>query len=140
MSLGLRIVFASVLAVSLVGCGAASPTPSAPTAVTPPNATAPASDATTVVITITSNNGGQSFSPNPATIAAGQSVIWFNADSQIHHVVLNDGTMDSGELAPGASSAAKPWVAVSAQYHCSIHPGMVGSVNDPTTPPSSGDY
>lgn len=128
----LRIVLAGVLAVSIGGCGSGASSPSAPTA---PNATPPTSNANTVVITITSNNGSLSFSPNPATIAAGQNVIWYNADSQIHRVVLNGGSIDTGDLAPRAASAAKAWTLGVAQYHCSLHPTMVGSVNDQTAPP-----
>jgi plastocyanin len=45
----------------------------------------------------------QSFSPNPATLPAGQVVVWHNIDSITHRVVLNDGSLDTGNR-PGASS------------------------------------
>jgi len=82
-------------------------------------------------------NGAQSFSPNPATVPAGQMVVWHNVDSITHHVVLNDGAVDTGDLAPGASSAAMPIGAAGDPYHCSIHPVMVGSINQDTAPPRS---
>src|SRR6478752_4226739 len=58
-----------------------------------------------VTINVVAVNGAQSFSPNPASLPAGQMVVWHNVDSITHHVVLNDGAVDTGDLAPGASSA-----------------------------------
>ena len=80
------------------------------------------------VITITSQNGVQSFAPNPAA-AGGQLVVFRNADSVAHRVQLNDGSIDTGSLAPGASSAAVRMPVAGTNYHCSLHPGMVGAVN-----------
>ena len=34
------------------------------------------------------------FSPNPATLPAGQMVVWHNVDSVTHRVVLNNGSLD----------------------------------------------
>jgi hypothetical protein len=50
-----------------------------------------------------------------------------------HRVVLNDGSFDSGNLDPGAFSQPTA-VASGAQYHCSIHPVMIGSINQDTLP------
>jgi plastocyanin len=130
---------AALLATTILGCGRsgynnpASPSPSASSGTAPANA---------VVIAITSNNGAQSFSPNPASIPDGQLVVWHNADSITHHVVLNDGTIDTGDLAPGATSAAMTMRTNGANYHCSIHPTMVGSINATTgtPPPCTGPY
>jgi plastocyanin len=82
-----------------------------------------------VTINVVAVNGAQSFSPNPATLPAGQMVVWHNVDSITHHVVLNDRSVDTGDLAPGASSQPMAIAASGGQYHCSIHPVMVGSVN-----------
>jgi plastocyanin len=94
-----------------------------------------------VTINVVAINGAQSFSPNPATLPAGQMVVWHNVDNTTHHVVLNDGSVDTGDLAPGASSQPMAIGAAGAPYHCSIHPVMVGSINQDTPmppPPSSG--
>ena len=48
-------------------------------------------------------------------------------DTVTHHVVLNDGTLDTGNIAPGAFSGPMTLMAVG-RYHCSIHPSMVGSL------------
>jgi plastocyanin len=96
-----------------------------------------------VTINVVAVNGAQSFSPNPATLPAGQMVVWHNVDNITHHVVLNDKSIDTGDLAPGASSQPMAVAAVGGQYHCSIHPVMVGSVNQDTSnvpPPCQGAY
>jgi plastocyanin len=81
-----------------------------------------------VTITITSQNGAQSFSPNPAS-AGGQMVVFRNNDSVAHRVVLNDGSIDTGNINPGATSAAVQMPSAGTNYHCSVHPGMVGAVS-----------
>ena len=47
--------------------------------------------------------------------------------------MLNDRSVDTGDLAPGASSQPMAIAAAGGQYHCSIHPAMVGSVNQDTS-------
>ncbi len=101
---------------------------------TPADPTAPASSGV-VTVNVVAVNGAQSFSPNPATLPSGQRIVWRNVDTITHRVVLNDGTLDTGNLAPGASSASMTIPAAGAQYHCAIHPEMVGSVNQATTSP-----
>jgi plastocyanin len=78
------------------------------------------------VINVAGISGAQSFSPNPATVPAGTRVVWHNADSVTHRVVFNDGELDTGNIAPGAYSAAMALVAPG-PYHCSIHPPMIGA-------------
>ena len=74
-------------------------------------------------------NGAQSFSPNPATVGRGETVAWRNADSITHRVVQDAGGFDTGNLAPGATSAPIAVGTGSISYHCSIHPTMVGGLN-----------
>jgi len=59
--------------------------------------------------------------------------MWHNVDNVTHRVVLNDRSVDTGDLAPGASSQPMAIAAAGGQYHCSIHPVMVGSVNQCTS-------
>jgi plastocyanin len=81
-----------------------------------------------VTIGVVAINGAQSFSPNPATVPAGQTVVWHNIDNVTHRVVLNDRSVDTGNLGPGAFSSPTLLSTVG-PYHCSIHPEMVGSIN-----------
>jgi hypothetical protein len=43
-----------------------------------------------VTINVVAVNGAQSFSPNPASLPAGQMVEWHNVDTITHRVVSND--------------------------------------------------
>jgi plastocyanin len=117
-------------------CGGGSSNP--PSAPTPQ----PPSQPTTATIDIVGQNGTQAFSPNPANFG-GQMVVFRNTHSVPHQVVLNDGTVDTGVIAPGATSRAVQMPTAGTNYHCSLHPGMIGSVstaegNQP--PPCEGLY
>lgn len=66
-----------------------------------------------------------------------------NSDSTMHHLVLDDGSGDFGDINPGATSRgvvlrnANP-----VTFHCTIHATMVGSINGltaPDTPPCVPD-
>ena len=89
---------------------------------------------TTTTITITGQRGAQSFSPNPAT-AGGQMVVFRNNDTEAHHVRLNDFSVDWGVVAPGATSVARRMPVDGTNYHCLLHPAMIGSV----APETGGD-
>jgi len=129
----MRIFVATVMVVfslSAWGCGSSGSPAGNPTQPTPTPAPAPPTTPASGVVTINvvGINGAQSFSPNPATLPAGQMVVWHNIDSVVHRVVLNDGTLDTGDLAAGASSQPMSINTGGGPYHCSIHPSMVGTV------------
>jgi hypothetical protein len=65
-----------------------------------------------------------------------------NMDSRVHRIVLNDGSLDSGDIAPGATTPALRLDANGANYHCAIHPTMVGSIRGSSgnPPPCEGPY
>jgi hypothetical protein len=46
---------------------------------------------------------------------------------------LNDGSVDTGDIAPGATSRSVAMPAAGTNYHCSVHASMGGAVG-----PSSG--
>jgi plastocyanin len=130
-----RVIVASVIvAFSLCAWGCGSSTDSGGNPVTPTPTPAPTPTPTptptsgVVTIDVVSENGAQSFSPNPATLPAGQTVVWRNIDRVTHRVVLNNGSLDTGNLAPGASSQPMSINATAGAYHCSIHPSMVGTI------------
>jgi plastocyanin len=134
-------LFAASIVVALASwnCGGSSGS-SNPAAPPPPAAPSPAAGSTT--INIQGDRGAQSFSPNPGTVIEGNMVVWQNMDSQTHHIVLNDGSLDTGDIAPGKSSPALRLAVNGARYHCTIHPTMVGSINSSAgePPPCSGAY
>jgi|GEM_PF-1884718 len=87
-------------------------------------------NSTTVTIAITGQGGKAAFNPNPATVSPGQLVVFKNNDVVAHHIILDDNTMQTTDIAPGATSAAVAMgTSGSRTYHCSIHPGMVGGFN-----------
>src|SRR6476660_6226841 len=106
-----------------------------------PAAPTPIASNGVVTINVVAINGAQSFSPNPATLPAGQMVVWHNVNNTTHRVVLNDRSVDTGDLTPGMSSQPVAIGAAGGAYHCSIHPGMIGSINqDTSTPPPTSSY
>jgi plastocyanin len=119
-------LLAAVLSVSCGGSGGGDispgPTPS------------PSGGSNIVTITITGVRGAQSFSPNPASCGQGQMVVFRNADVVTHRVIIDDQSIDTGDIAPGASSQPLALGNVSKAYHCPIHPNMVGSLNSANTP------
>jgi len=82
-----------------------------------------------VTITIQGNSGNQSFAPNPATMRVGQSVAWRNADSTTHNATQDANRFATSNLGGGATSSP---ITMSTPgtftYHCTIHPGMVGTL------------
>ena len=124
-------------AAAIVVCGVISPSCGG-------GGSSPASPSPTptfLTITISRQNGAQSFSPNPAA-AGGQTVVFRNADSVVHRVQLNDGTIDTGNLAPGATSPPVTMPTSGTNYHCTLHPDMIGAVSGTSgTPPTcEGPY
>jgi len=102
-----------------------APAPPAPEAPAPPP----------IIISITATAGPASFTPNPLVAAVGSGVVWTNADTLVHHIVLDNGT-DVGEVAPGQSTAPMTLATPSTGFHCSIHPSMVGAISDSASAPA----
>ncbi len=101
------------------GCGGGGGTPTTPSGGPTPG---------TITIAITGQGGKLAFTPNPAAVASGQLVVFKNNDMVAHHVMLDDGTAQTPDIAPGATSAAVA-IGNNKSYHCTIHPGMVGGFN-----------
>ena len=112
----------AVLGLGLSGCGGYGDSngPTAPSGdpPIPPDA---------IVIDVVAENGTQSFSPNPSSVPDGRTVVWHNVDRTTHRVILDNRSIDTGNLSPGAYSAPMTLAAVGG-YHCSIHPDMVGTL------------
>jgi plastocyanin len=100
-----------------------------------PSGPTPPSTSGVVTVNVVGINGALSFSPNPATLPAGQMVVWHNVDNVTHHVIFDDRSVDTGNLDPGTYSQPQAIAASGGPYHCSIHPVMVGSVNQDTQAP-----
>ena len=119
-NVGTRLTFIAVvcLAMSAAGCGSSGPAgPSGP------------SGGSLVTVFIAGDRGAQSFSPNPLTVRVGQMVNFKNNDTIVHNATVNGG-FSSGDIPP-LSAHDDPVMMTSAgtlTYHCTIHPGMVGTI------------
>ncbi len=107
---------------SVAPSAAASVAPSAAASVAP---SAAASAATGDAVSI----ANFSFQPATITVPVGATVTWTNNDSAGHTVTANDGSFKSDRLESGATFSQTFAKAGSFAYHCSIHPGMTGTVS-----------
>jgi len=118
----MRAYGAALMAALVLGVSAFSACNSAPTG---PDAESAPED--TIVIEIVRTDGARSFAPNFVTVPDGRAVVWHDADFQTHHIVLDAGGLDTGDIRPGRFS--EPMVANGAgRYHCTIHPSMIGTL------------
>ena len=124
-----------------------TPDPTNPT----PNPTNPIPDPTApptpmqVIISIIGTFGSAAFAPNPILANMGDMIVWQNNDTRMHHIVLDDGVTDFGDVMPGQASLPTALTTRAATFHCTIHPTMVGSINgelapEPYMPPPPDDY
>jgi plastocyanin len=132
-------IFALALSFALASCGSSSS--SSPTGPTSMPGVGPAQ----VIVTINGVDGGMSFSPNPVSVKAGQTLAWKNADTINHNPLQNTTSgggggsystgattfgFNAGQVAPGATTASISFTSAgSVGYHCSIHPSMTGTIN-----------
>ena len=80
--------------------------------------------------------GDKAYSPNPIDVKVGGGVTWSNDDSQIHTATSGaagaadaGSVFDSGIMSPGATFDFVFPTAGTYEYHCTMHPQMVGTVN-----------
>src|SRR5262245_55627515 len=100
-----RVLSGAALALAaalLSSCGGSSyggsSTPATPTPT-------PAAGGNTVTVTIVGSIGNKAYSPNPAQVNMGDTVTFRNADATTHHIVMDDGSADLGNIVPGAASS-----------------------------------
>ena len=114
----------SLLVLAIVGVTACSNDNTTPTSPSPsPNPT----------VTISIVAGARTltttaYSPNPMTVANGTTVMWVNNDTSTHNSTADSGAFATGSIAPGASATATLRTAGTFAYHCTLHPGMVGTL------------
>jgi plastocyanin len=68
------------------------------------------------------------FSVATLSISAGTQVTWTNNDATTHTVTADDGSFDSGNIAPGGSFSHTFSSMGTVNYHCQIHPMMKAAV------------
>src|SRR5690348_1171129 len=68
------------------------------------------------------------FSPGTIQVSAGTTVTWTNNDQTTHTVTADDGSFDSGDVAPGGTFSMTFTTPGTFAYHCKIHPFMTASI------------
>ena len=109
---------------------------------TSPSPTTSAPSGASVTVSIMGDRGNKSFNPNPVSPGAPLTVAWQNADGVAHRIVANDTSFDTGNIGANGTSTVVTVPSGGVNYHCSIHPGMVGAINGSsgTAPPCTGPY
>ena len=68
------------------------------------------------------------FAPTRIEVTAGTTVVWTNQDQLVHTVVADDGSWNSGDVAPGATWSHRFDTPGTYAFHCTPHPFMKGVV------------
>ncbi len=71
---------------------------------------------------------GMAFDPAALAIAAGDSVVFTNADRAPHTATAEDGSWDTGRLSRGAAAEVAFGSPGTYAYFCAIHPSMRGTI------------
>ena len=117
------------------GGGGTATVPTSPTPAVSAPAPAPAAPPATVTVAIVSSVGNAAFQPNPVRASSGDTVMFRNSDSKLHHLVMDDGSADLGDVSPGATSRGFTLRSANAtSFHCTLHSSMVGSINGAAAP------
>jgi len=118
-SMRLRLSILAGLIILSIACGSSSPsTPDTGGSGTPVSIVANSSNLTTTA-----------YSPNPISISVGGTVTWTNNDVVAHTATADDGSWNSGSVAAGGRFSRTFPTAGTFPYHCTIHPGMIGTVS-----------
>jgi plastocyanin len=129
-----KFAFVVLFGLSVCACGSnndnSSPTAPTPTPTTPAPAPTPTPSGTTVTIGGGAETAGAAaFGMNPLTVATGTTVTWHNSDT-VPHTATSDsaGVFNTGTINAGGSASFTFSSAGTMHYHCTIHPGMVGTI------------
>ncbi len=91
-----------------------------------------------------SSTGNGAFQPNPVRANTGDTVMFRNNSTATHHIVLDDGSADLGDVSPGATTRGIVLRNANASnFHCTNHSSMVGTINGqiaPEPPPCPDPY
>lgn len=124
----LRLVLAMTTLAFATACGGYS-TPSPSPKPAPAPAPAPGGPSSSVLLPVGAENlGNRAFVPDDLEISPGSTVTWTNTDATSHTSTSDGALWASGTLAPGRQFSFTFQTTGTFAYHCSIHPGMVGTI------------
>jgi plastocyanin len=123
----LRLAVVSTVLAFSVACG--SSYSSSPVTPSPAPAPSPGGPSASVTIpTGAESLGNRAYAPDDLSVAAGATVTWTNSDSVAHTSTSDVAGWNSGTVAPGGRFSFTFQTPGTYSYHCTIHPGMVGTV------------
>lgn len=117
----LRFTLAAAVLLVCAGCGSSYSSMTSPTTPSTGGNGTPVSMVSGASLLTTT-----AFAPSPVTVAVGASVTWTNKDNTAH--TSTGSTWNSGPIAPGGQFTMAFPTAGTFAYHCTIHPGMIGTV------------
>lgn len=108
---GRRLLLLAAASIAVAGCGSSGPPAGAPA----------------VSVTLQNN----AYAPADISVKVGDTVQWVWADGNVPHNL--DGASDLGPFDSGAPKTSGAWTfrfsnAGTFQYHCDVHPAMIGTV------------
>lgn len=115
-----RLIPALLAALCLAACGASS--------ASSPTAPAPAGSTAVTIVSGASVLSTTAYSPDSISVPVGTTVSWLNSDNIIHTSNADNGAWTSSNIAPGARFNVTLTTVGTFQYHCLIHPNMVGTI------------
>lgn len=126
--MNIRLALMAGLLTMAAACGGYSPSSPTPTPAPAPNPGTTGSGTPVSIVRGADRLTTTAYAPNPIEVAVGGTVTWTNNDTTAHTSTGNDGSWNSGSVAPGASFTRTYSNAGTFAYHCTIHPNMVGTV------------
>ena len=75
-----------------------------------------------------SKEGDSGYNPSNIIITKGDQIMWLNKDFGIHTVTENQGLFSSKDLRPDQTFEYTLENAGTYDYHCKLHPEMVGKI------------
>jgi plastocyanin len=120
MSLRLIAALSAILFVTACGGSTSGPSP-APTP-------APTGSTTVTIPSGSSNLTTTAFGMDPLVISTGTTISWLNDDSTTHTATADANQWNSGNIAPGGRFNFTFTAPGRYDYHCQLHPNMVGEI------------
>jgi plastocyanin len=127
--LSLRLTALSAILVFATACGGGSSSSPASPSPTPVPTPTPGVPSSSIAIPVGAESlANRAYMPDELNVAVGATVTWMNTDSIPHTSTSNAAGWNSGIVAPGGQFSFAFQTAGTFPYHCTIHPGMVGTV------------
>jgi plastocyanin len=124
-----HFAFVVTVSVLVLACGGTGTSPStAPSPTPPPPANDPPSSSSVAIPVGAQSLGNGAYMPDELDVATGTTVTWMNTDLESHTSTSDGSGWNSGTIAPGGRFSFTFQRAGTFRYHCTIHPGMVGTV------------